>query len=184
MDEDQQVWEKRSIKIILGFRKGVLIYGIVVMVLMIAYLVGVPKTVEQTVPAYVITQTGNSFPCELYMTGEVTEYPLKNLIRRREDYAYHGSVTVQINGKRLGILDFDISDIFYALGTDHISQCLLRRDRGFFFAKTSAEKFFPEQKDAACVIIAPAESEQEAMAILNAQELMTAHLEDCQWLLK
>ena len=182
--EDEKLWEKRSAKIILGLRKGILIYCILVMVLLFLYNVGFQKDIEQTLDAFVITEEGESFPCEIYMTGKVTEYPLKNLVRRRRGYAYSGEITVQISGKRIGILNFDLSGIDHARGSDHISVFLLRRDRSVFLAHTDAQEFFPELDSQSCVIAAPAEKASEVLAYLQDSLLPEDFLETCQWILE
>ena len=69
METDEQVWEERSAKIVLGLRKGILIYGILVMVLLLVYNIGFSENVERTMDGYILVESGENYPCEVRLTG-------------------------------------------------------------------------------------------------------------------
>ena len=171
METDEQVWEKRSAKIVLGLRKGILIYGILVMVLLLVYNIGFSENVENTIDGYILVESGENYPCEVRLTGQVTEYPVKDLVHRRNNYGYAGEVTAYVNGIRLAIVFFDGSDAHYAYGENYPANCLIRRDLERIFAETDLKKLLPEQDSKPCFIVAPAASKEEALALLNNQEM-------------
>ena len=170
MDSDAQVWEKRSAKIVLGLRKGILIYGILVILLLFVYNIGFSEDVDKTMDGYILVENGESYPCEVRLTGQATEYPVKNFVRRRNNYRYAGDVTAYVNGTRLAIVSFDGSDAHYAYGENYPANCRIRRDLERVFAETELKKLLPEQDSKRCVIVGPAASEEEALALLENRE--------------
>lgn len=183
MDKDQKAWEKRSVRIVKALRYSIGIYGILVMIGLFLYNVGIPQNVDETLTACVITEEGETHPCEVRITGEATEYPLKNIIRKRS-YSYGGSVTVYANDKRLGILSFDEGNDNYTHTYSHPAVCVLRRDREVFFAQTDVQKIFPEQESQGCVVIAPAENKADAISLLEAQDILDHYESEFRWILE
>ena len=77
MREEAKQWQNTSVRIIHWVRIGVLVFGILMTAILFVRNVGLPKNVEETLPACVIAENGEVFSCEVNLKGEVTYYPFE-----------------------------------------------------------------------------------------------------------
>jgi len=166
MQEDAQRWQKSAVRIVNSVRIGVLVLGALVVLCMVIVNLGIPKEVEENLPAWVITESGEALPCEISLRGEVTDY-----IAKKDKYGMDDRVKVWFGDRWLvefeyyhGTFDYTVADAYWDGDT---VEGLMTRDRDLVILALDVKMLFPEMASQRCVLVAPAENNVDALDMLE-----------------
>jgi len=130
-----------------------------ILVCLVVSFVGIPKDLEETVDACVYTESGETFPCQLRITGEVTTYPF----RKNKEYV--------ISVYREHIL---VSEMHYNTAKQRYAYCQTYRFTGIkdieqdvLLVEMDLQTLYPEMESQRCMIVSPVLKHREAMEIIN-----------------
>lgn len=146
MQREAEQWQAKSIILIRIVRYGVLTLGILVVLVLFLRNLGFPKEIHETLPATVITESGQTLECTLEIRGEVTDYPLNKDKAGADD-----KVVIYANEKRL-------VEAYYKQGGENLfarrgdTVCLLKTQRDAMVLETDIQNIFPDMESQRCLV--------------------------------
>ena len=146
MQKEAEQWQAKSIILIRIVRYGVLTLGILVVLVLFLRNLGFPKEIHETLPATVITESGQTLECTLEIRGEVTDYPLNKDKAGADD-----KVVIYANEKRL-------VEVYYKPGGENLfarrgdTVCLLKTQRDAMVLETDIKTIFPDMESQRCLV--------------------------------
>lgn len=148
MQKEAEQWQKKSVRLIQGVRYGVLIIGVLVILVLFLRNLGFPKKINETLPATVITESGQTLECTLEIRGEITDYPLN-----KNKFSMDDSVTVYVNGKRLLLVGFrgDRNSGFIVTQNKN-AVCLMSLRWDVMVLETDIQNIFPDMESQRCLV--------------------------------
>lgn len=147
MQKEMEQWQKKSVKLIQGVRYGVLVFGILVILVLFLRNLGFPKEIHETLPATVITESGQTLECTLEIRGEVTDYPLNKDKAGADD-----KVVIYANEKRLvEVYCKQGGGYMFAQRGDTV--CILGARRNVVLLETDVENIFPDMESQRCLLV-------------------------------
>lgn len=166
MQEEANIWQKTSVRIIQWVRIGMLVLGIFMLAVLVVQDLGFPKNVDETLSACVITESGEVLSCEVSLKGEVTNYPFK-----KDRYGMEDSIKVWFGDRWLVEFEYDHGTFDYTIGDAYWSgdtvAGVMRRKRDVLFVEMDVKTIYPEMESQRCVLVAPAKNEGDALNLLH-----------------
>lgn len=146
MQKEAEQWQKKSVRLIQGIRYGVLALGILFVLVLFLRNLGFPKEINETLPATVITESGQTLECTLEIRGEVTDYPLN-----KDKAGVDDKVVIYVNEKRL-------VEVYYKQGGENLfarrgdTVCLLKTQWDAMVLETDIKTIFPDVESQRCLV--------------------------------
>lgn len=148
VQQEAEQWQEKSAKLIQRIRWGVLIFGIAAVLILFVRNLGFPREVNETIPAIVITEDGQTLECTVEIRGEVTNYPLN-----KSKFGMDDQVTIYANGNRMLLVSFhgDRSTGFICTQNQN-AVCVMTVQRDALIMETDLQIIFPEMESRRCLI--------------------------------
>ena len=146
MQKEAEQWQEKSVRLIQGIRYGVLIIGVLVILVLFLRNLGFPKEINETLPATVITESGQTLECTLEIRGEVTDDPLN-----KDKAGLDDKVVIYANEKRLVEVYYkQDGEVLFARRGDTV--CLLKTQRDAMVLETDIKTIFPDMESQRCLV--------------------------------
>ncbi len=148
MQKEAEQWQEKSVRIIQWVRYGIIALGILIVLILFLRNLGFPKEINETIPATIITEDGQTLECALQIRGEVTDYPMNKTKAGINDH-----VVVYANGKRLLLVNLyaDRSTGFICTQNQN-TVCMMSVRRDAMVLETDIQNIFPDMESQLCLV--------------------------------
>lgn len=148
MQKEAEQWQGTSVKIIQRVRYGILIAACLGVLILFLLNLGFPKEVNETLPALVITEDGQTLECTLEIRGEVTNYPLN-----QSKFGIDDQVTIYANGNRILLVSYNgDGETGYICTQNQNAVCVMAAQRNAVILETDVQNIFPELESQRCLV--------------------------------
>ena len=155
----------------------------ILLVLFIASLVtsfiGLPKQVNETLEACILTEASEQIPCTVALEGKVTYYPF-----RPGKHAMTDQLRVTVDGNFLANACYDTGNTYYVHSDSRTVELILWIGRDTLLAEFDIQQLFPQRESCRAVLAAPVQSPEQIGSLLNDPNLAAIHRESFSWILE
>lgn len=176
-------------KILKRIGMGLLVILLVIGIGKIVYdAVNLPKRIPigQTMSGFVLAENGESYTCDVRIDGEMVLYPFED---GQSQFNGNADGGIWINGKfeTTYMVFLPSNDSAYAHWPSDSGGAMMSRNCDLFVASKDLQSIFPDEESMRCIVVAPANDEAEAKALLKqltAEELPDLYQDIFSWILK